>query len=80
MFTWVRDDPEALVVWVDSEEEKLAMIDGEPGKFFTTEHYDGHPIVLVRLDGIDRQEVTELIHDSFRMRATKTLVRELDGG
>ena len=26
MFTWIRDDPEALVVWVESEEEKHALI------------------------------------------------------
>ncbi len=79
MFTWVREDPEALVVWVDFEEEKLAMIDGEPEKFFTTDHYDGHPIVLVRLEAVDHQEATELIHESFRMRATRKLIRELDG-
>ena len=78
MFTWVRDEPEALVVWVESEAEKLAMIDAEPDKFSTTPHYDGHPIVLVDLGAVDRQEVRELIEDSFRLRAPKTLVLELN--
>lgn len=78
MFTWVRDDPEALVVWVDSEEEKLALVADEPDKFTTTEHYDGHPIVLVELGAVDADEARELIEESFRLRAPKKLVAELD--
>ena len=79
MFTWIREDPEALVVWVESEEDKLALIDGEPEKFFTIDHYDGYPIVLVRLEAVDADEARELITDSFRLRAPKKLVKELDG-
>ena len=56
MFTWIKDEPEALVVWVDSEEEKSALIAAEPQKFSTTPHYDGHPIVLVNLDAVDRTD------------------------
>lgn len=79
-FTWVRDEPEALVVWVGSVEEKLGLIASEPDKFFTTPHYDGHPVLLVRLDGVDRAEAAELIEESFRLRAPKRLVAQLDGG
>ncbi len=78
MFTWLRDDPEALVVWVDSVEEADAMIAGEPQKFFTTSHYDGHPIVLVNLDTVSSAEATELITESWRLRAPKTLVKQWD--
>ena len=42
-----------LVVWVADEGEKHGLIASEPEKFFTTPHYDGHPIVLVRFDGVD---------------------------
>lgn len=79
-FTWVRDEPEALVVWVQSVEEKLALIESDPDKFFTTSHYDGHPVILVRLEGVDRAEAAELIEESFRLRAPKRLVAELDRG
>ena len=79
MFTWVREDPEALVVWVESEDEKLALIDAEPDKFSTTPHYDGQPIVLVDLAAVDADEARELIEESFRLRAPKKLVAELDG-
>ena len=78
MFTWVREDPEALVVWVETEEEKDALITAEPAKFSTTAHYDGEPIVLVRMDAVDPDEAEELITESYRLRAPKTLVRRLD--
>jgi hypothetical protein len=68
MFTWIREDPEALVVWVGSEAEKVAMVESEPATFFTTDHYDGQPIVLVRLDAVDRAEAEELIAESYRLR------------
>lgn len=78
MFAWIRDDPEALVVWVESPEAKDALISGEPRKFFTTAHYDGHPIVLVRLEAVDYAEATELITESWLLRAPATLVRVWD--
>ena len=78
MFAWIRDDPEALVVWVESEEDKLALIASEPKKFFTTPHYDGYPMVLVRLSAVKVTEATELITESWRLRAPKKLVKEWD--
>lgn len=77
MFTWVREDPEALVVWVESVEERDALIAAEPAKFFTTPHYDGQPIVLVRLDAVELDEATELITESYRLRAPASLVNQL---
>ncbi len=78
MFVWIRDDPEALVVWVESEDDKEALIAASPDTFFTTSHYDGHPIVLVRLDAVDNVEASELITDSWRLRAPKSLVKLWD--
>lgn len=78
MFAWVRDDPEALVVWVGSLDEKEALIASDPTVFSTTEHYDGHPIVLVDLDQIDHDEAAELIVDSWRHRAPRRSVADFD--
>jgi hypothetical protein len=79
MFTWLPDaEPEVLVVWVDSEEEKHALITAEPRKFSTTPHHDGHPIVLVDLAAVDVDEAAELITESWRLRAPKKLVQEWD--
>jgi hypothetical protein len=78
MFAWVREEPEALVVWVDSVEDKHALIASAPDRFFTIGHYDGQPIVLVDLAGIDTAEAGELILDSWRARAPKRLVTQFD--
>ncbi len=78
MFCWVREDPEALVLWVESVEEAAMLIDTSPDKFFTIDHYDGHAMMLANLDTIDVAEATELITDSWRLRATKTAVRRFD--
>ena len=78
MFAWIREDPEALVVWVSSEEEKSSLIASEPARFFTTAHYDGTPIVLVRLEEVDVNEASELVTESWRLRAPRTLVKSWD--
>jgi hypothetical protein len=75
MFTWIRNDPEALVVWVESLDAKEALLACEPGVFFTTPHYDGHAIVLVRLNAIDVERATELITESWKLRAPASLTK-----
>lgn len=80
MFAWIRDDPEALVVWVESLEAKEALIAADPGKFFTTSHYDGQPIVLVRLEAAEVDEARELVTESWRVRAPRSLTCGYDGG
>lgn len=75
MFAWIREDPEALVVWVGSLDEKDALLASDPSTFFTTPHYDGHAIVLVRLGAVDVAEATELLTESWRLRAPKALVK-----
>lgn len=75
MFAWIRDEPEALVVWVESLEAKEALIAADPGKFFTTSHYDGQAIVLVRLEAVEVDEARELVTDSWCLRAPRSLTR-----
>lgn len=75
MFAWVRDDDGALVLWVESVEEKRALIASAPGTFFTTSHHDGHPVVLVRLEAVDPAELVELVTESWRHRAPRSLTR-----
>jgi hypothetical protein len=71
LFARIREERDLLVVWVDSLDEKAAMIESEPKKFTTTPHYDGHPTVLVRLKGVGRRELRELLTDSWLLRAPK---------
>ena len=78
MFCWIRDEPEALMVFVESLEEKDVLLASDPDVFFTTPHYDGHATVLVNLDSVQADEARELITDSWRLRAPKTLLRGFD--
>lgn len=78
MFALVRTDPDALVVWVSAPEERDALVAADPGRFFTTPHYAGTAVLLVRLDQVDPTEVADLVEESWRQRAPRRLVRELD--
>ena len=74
----LRTDPDALVLRVVSPGEREALLQGQPGTFFTTPHYDGHPYVLVRLEAVDPAELAELLEDAWRDRAPKRLVAGWD--
>jgi hypothetical protein len=78
MFAWIRLDPEALVVWVGSLDEKEMLLEHEPAVHFTTPHYDGLPIVLVRLEAVDQDEAAELLTESWRLRAPRAAVEAWD--
>jgi len=65
---------DVIMIWVESESDKLALIQDPGSPFFTTERFDGHPSVLVRaceLRAIGRAELTELIQDAWLSRASK---------
>jgi hypothetical protein len=53
-----------FVVRVADESDKLALLAGEPAKFFTTDHYNGYPDMMVRLDTVDDAESSELLTDA----------------
>lgn len=57
------------VLYVGDEAEKQALVLGEPGTFFTTRGYDGWPLVMLRLGTVDKERLTELVTDAWRMRA-----------
>lgn len=62
-------NPAVLAVLVGGEDEKQALLNSDPVKFFTVEHYDGYPTVLVRLVEVDAVELRELITEAWRIRS-----------
>jgi hypothetical protein len=74
----LRTDPDALVVRVLDLGDREALLQGRPGVFFTTPHYDGHPYVLVRLGKVGRRQLAELIEDAWRIRAPKRVISQYD--
>ena len=65
-----------LVVFVADLGEKQALLAANPTAFFTTPHYDNSAIILVNVAEIDVVELTELITESWRLKAPPKLVRE----
>jgi hypothetical protein len=78
LFARLREDPDALVVWCGGEEEREFLLRADPEKFFTIPHYDGHPMLLVQVEAVDRDELGELLTESWRLRGPKKLVAEFD--
>ncbi|WP_329004535.1 MmcQ/YjbR family DNA-binding protein [Kribbella sp. NBC_00709] len=64
---------DVIMIWVESEDEKLALVADESNPFFTTPHFDGHPSVLIRgshLGEVSKQELAEIIQDAWLSRAS----------
>ncbi|MGI5238367.1 MmcQ/YjbR family DNA-binding protein [Dactylosporangium sp. CA-139066] len=71
----IRTD--VAVLYVGDEAEKQALLLGEPERFFTTPAYDGMPLVMLRLEAVDRDRLRELVTDAWRMRAPDELAADL---
>ena len=66
--------PDVIVIWVESEADKQALVQDPASPFFTTPHFDGHDSVLVqagRLGEISRAELAEVIQDAWLSRASQ---------
>jgi hypothetical protein len=61
------------VLYVGDDAEKQALVLGEPELFFTTDGYDGLPLVMLRLAKVDAERLAELVTDAWRMRAPDAL-------
>lgn len=79
--------PDVIMIWVESESDKLALVQDPGSPFFTTDRFDDHPSVLLRasrLGEISRGELAELIQDAWlsrvsARRAEKWLAEHGDG-
>ncbi|MFW5418360.1 MmcQ/YjbR family DNA-binding protein [Nocardiopsis sp. CNT-189] len=75
IFARLHDEPGVLVCWRASMEERQVLLDADPEKFFTTDHYRGHAGVLVRLGRVGTGEPAELLAEAWEARAPKRLRR-----
>lgn len=74
---------DVIVFWVESPEEKEAMVADASTPYFTTTHFNGHQSVLLRasrIAEIDRDEVAELVTEAWLSRAPKRLAAKLLAG
>jgi hypothetical protein len=69
-------NPGVLAIRVDGAATKAELLASDPAVFFTEDHYNGYPAVLVRLAEISEEELRELLTDAWRVQAPKALVRD----
>ena len=69
-------DTPLLGAWVPDLGAKEALLTDDPDTYLTTPHFDGHPVVLARLDRIDRGELEELVTEAWIARAPKRLAQQ----
>ena len=74
-----EDEDGLLVLPVADLGEKEALLGSRPEVFSTRPHYDGHPVVLLRLEVLDVDELAELVTEAWRTKAPARLRRQLDG-
>ena len=77
LFARLREEGDVLVLKVDPD-ERDALIRSTPDTFFITAHYERSPMVLLRLPNVDREELSELLADAWRISAPKRLVAAFD--
>ncbi|ORX07925.1 MmcQ/YjbR family DNA-binding protein [Mycolicibacillus trivialis] len=73
------DGGDILAARVPDEAAKAALIAERPAVFFTTPHFDGYPVVLVRLAAIGVAELEEIITGAWLVQAPRTVTREYRG-
>jgi hypothetical protein len=71
------EDGETLVVKC-GDDERDRRLKQDPDTYFLTDHYRGHPTVLVRLTRVRLVDLSALIEKAWRSNAPKRLVAERD--
>ena len=72
-------NPNVLAVRVLNVDWKEAYIASNPNVYFTEPHYNGYPAVLVRLEHVGLEELTELLREAWRIQAPNNLVANVKG-
>jgi hypothetical protein len=77
LFARLLPDPTVLAVRVDPSERE-ALLEVAPAVFFVTPHYEGWPMVLVRLPRIERADLEERLVEAWRFMAPAKLLAAFD--
>ena len=66
LFVRLREEGDVLAIYTDDKEGQMAA---DPSVYFSTPHYDGYPMVLLRLPEISENELREVLTDAWRLKA-----------
>jgi hypothetical protein len=68
-FVGIWKDETSAVFAAEDAAEKQALLASSPQKFFTTAHYGESDRLLVRLETVEREELRQLVTESWRQQA-----------
>ena len=74
---WRTEAEGGLAIRCDFLDRQI-LLQANPDAFFLTEHYRDYPMVLVRLDRIDRIALTDLTRRAWRLVAPRRLLRDAE--
>jgi hypothetical protein len=69
----LKEDGETLVLKVSFDAKEI-LLRSDPDLFFTTDHYNGYPALLIRLARIEPDQMRDLLEEAWRANAPKKLV------
>ncbi len=77
-FARLREDGETLALKVP-EPLRDALLEADGKRvFFTTDHYEGHPFVLVSLPKVAAADLEKVLEEGWRELAPRTVVAKFD--
>lgn len=79
-FVRLKEDGKSVVFLLESVDEQEFLIEARPELYFITDHYRGYPAVLARLDALTPAECRLRLERAYRIKAPKTLLKQLDTG
>ena len=74
---WLTKDGESLLIKIDYLKRDI-LLNAEPGTFYVTDFYRCHPMMFVRLSGVSRDVLGDLLEQSWRLQAPKRLIQAFD--
>jgi hypothetical protein len=67
-------EPDSLVIPVDFE-QRAELIESDPDVYYLKDHYQNHPVVLVRMSRIKPAALKDLLGMSWRFVSSRTRKR-----
>jgi hypothetical protein len=70
LFVRLHQDGDSIVVRITPDQRSMRM-EADPSAFYITDHYAAHPWMLVRLANVHRDDLADILMESWRLRASK---------
>jgi hypothetical protein len=77
MMVRVLEDGETIVIKIEPT-LRSSLLDAGEKAFYITDHYAGHPLLLVRLGEVEKADLQYLLEQAWRFVATTRMVAEFE--